>query len=298
MPLVINTNVTSLNAQRFLGNNANALSKTMERLSSGFRINRAGDDAAGLQLSENLRGQIRGSKKALDNVQDGLNVLNIVDGAMQTIQNNMQRMRELIVQAANDTYAAPQRAAIVSELEQLMTDNDRIANGTLFNGVELLNDNVPANFWIQVGPNDDPAVDRIDIAPALVDFTSNSGSGGAYQTAIDQIFDGTNLISGADGVIDNNAEAQALLTDLDAAMTELNLRRGNLGALYNRLEGAATNLQIAIENLSASESRIRNVDVAAESAEMTRNQILQQSAASVLAQANQTPQLALKLLGN
>lgn len=344
MPLIINTNVMSMNAQRHLAANTNALSKSMERLASGFRINKAGDDAAGLQLSENLRAQIRGSKKSLDNTQDAINVLNIADGAMQTIQNNLQRVRELLVQAANDTYAPAQRAAIVQEIEQLMQDNDRIANSTSFNGVDLLNANVPAafdpangtgGFWIQVGPDSDqpmpappiPAtanVNRIDIAPALVDLTSTGAlmapildpdgdttnvSGDPTWTG-DSIFDGTNLVtfngdldgdntieaSEGDNVIDSNVEAQVLLERIDAVMTELNSRRGNLGALVNRLEGVANNLSISIENLSASESRIRNVDVAAESAELIRNQILQQASNTILAQSNQAPSLALQLL--
>src|SRR5690606_24858464 len=137
MPIVINTNTASLNAQRYLGNNTTALAKSMEKLASGFRINRAGDDAAGLQISENLRAQIRGSKKALDNVQDGINVLNIVDGSFQQITDNLQRMRELAVQAANDTYATAQRQAISDELEQLKLDIDRIASATQFNGKSL-----------------------------------------------------------------------------------------------------------------------------------------------------------------
>src|SRR5688572_19619983 len=138
MPLIVNTNVTSLNAQRHLSSNTNMLQKTMEKLSSGYRINRAGDDAAGLQLSENLRAQIRGSKKALDNTQDGINVLNIADGSLQTVTDSLQRLRELAVQAANDTYNTSQRSAMQVEIEQLLADIDRIALATKFNGVELL----------------------------------------------------------------------------------------------------------------------------------------------------------------
>src|SRR5205085_9957883 len=134
MPLTINGNAMSLNAQRHLTNNTNALSKSLEKLASGFRINKSSDDAAGLQLSENLRSQIRGSQKAYDNVQDGINVLNIADGSMETITNNLQRMRELAVQAGNDTYSSSQRSAITNEMEALRDDIDRIANATIFNG--------------------------------------------------------------------------------------------------------------------------------------------------------------------
>ncbi len=311
MPLIINTNVMSLNAQRHLGINTTNLSKSLEKLASGYRINRAGDDAAGLQLSENLRAQIRGSKKALDNVQDGMNVLNIADGAYQTIQNNLQRIRELVVQAASDTYSEEQRDAMVQEMEQLLQDNNRMAASTQFNGVNLLDGSVTAmnasgvgGFFLQVGPNDDADNDRIDLAPALADLVSGGTATNAYLTNINAMFStatNTLLTSGAgsgtaDGVIDNNEEARDLLGYIDGAMTELNSRRGNIGALYNRLEGTAQNLMISIENLSASESRIRNVDVAAESANMIQHQILQQASNTILMQANQSPSLALSLL--
>ena len=280
MPLVINTNVLSLNAQRHLGNNTNALAKSMEKLSSGFRINRASDDAAGLALSESLRTQIRGSEKALGNVQDGMNMLNVADGALQTIQDNLQRMRELTVQAANDTYSTAQRTAIATEINALISDIDRIANSTKFNNISLLADaGVPANFYIQVGANGDNTNDRIDVASALGDMTTG----------------GTTVDVGAASVASNGA-AQTYLGDIDDAITAVSTKRGNLGALVNRLEGTANNLAIAMENFSASESRIRNVDVAAESANLVRNQILQQASNTILAQANQTPGLALQLL--
>lgn len=283
MPLVINTNVGSINAQRHLTNNTISLSKTMERLASGYRINRAGDDAAGLQLSENLRAQIRGAKKALDNTMDGINFLNLADGALQTIQDNMQRIRELTVQAANDTYATAQRTAMAQEIDQLRADIDRIANSTQFNGVLMLaSAGIPANFWLQVGPNNSATNDRIDVATALGDTTSVTGL----------------ALTAASGNIGTNAAAQTYLGLINTAMTTINTRRGNLGALINRLEGAAKNLSIGIENQSSSESRIRNVDVASESAELSRSQILQQSSAMILTQANQAPSLALSLLKN
>ncbi len=282
MPLVINTNVTSLNAQRNLTNNTHNLSKSLEKLASGYRINRASDDAAGLQISENLRSQIRGSKKALDNTQDGINMLNIVDGAYQTIQNNLQRIRELSVQGANDTNATAQRTAINQEIDALRADIDRIANSTLFNNVPLIaNAGVPANYVIQVGPNA-TINDEIDIVSALGDATTGAG--------------GLNLAA-ASGTNVDNATYQTYITNVDNAMTALNTARAGVGAFANRLEASAENLSISIENLSAAESRIRNVDVASESAEMIRNQILQQSSAAILSQANQAPSLALQLLG-
>ncbi|MEM0952413.1 MAG: flagellin [Cyanobacteria bacterium P01_H01_bin.74] len=284
MPLTINTNVSSLNAQRYLSNNTRSLQKTMEKLASGFRINRAGDDAAGLQLSENLRSQIRGAQKALDNTLDGLNVLNIADGALQISVDNLQRMRELAIQAASDTYNGTQRAAIQVEVEQLLADIDRIALATEFNGVDLLSAATPANFILQVGANTVVGVDTIDVVTTLGDARAN--------TLGITTWNGTALTAN----IDSAANARNFINLVDTALTALNTRRGRLGAMVNRLEGTSSNLSISVENLSSSESRIRNVDVALESANLTRNQILQQASNTVLAQANQTPQLALQLL--
>jgi flagellin len=285
MPLVINTNVSSLSAQRYLANNTNMLQKSMEKLSSGYRINHASDDAAGLQLSETLRSQIRGSQKAFDNVQDGINVLNLVDGVYQQIGDNLQRMRELSVQAANDTYATDQRAAIKSEMDQLINEIDRISKATEFNGVKLL-DGTKTQFIIQLGANNVAAQDQIDlVASASTNPFATAGSSGI----------GTNLNT-ADITVDTATNALASITDIDTALDNVNKRRGALGAMTNRLQGAANNLSIAIENLSTSESRIRNVDVASESANLTRNQILQQASAAMLSQANQAPSLAMQLL--
>lgn len=278
MPLVINTNTQSLTSQRYLGVNTMALSKSMEKLSSGFRINRASDDAAGLQLSETLRAQIRGSQKALGNTQDGINVLNIADGAMAQMTENLQRMRELAVQAANDTYDANQRTAMQSEFNQLRLDITRISDSTSFNGRFLL-DGTSGAFILQIGPNN-AASSSLDI-----------GATGVFAD-IDDTALGINASS-----LSSNANANTALGALDAALVTVNGRRGNIGAISNRLEGTANNLAISIENLSASESRIRNVDVAAESSTLVKYQILQQAAASMLAQANQAPGLALKLIG-
>lgn len=282
MPLTINTNVMSLNAQRSLNQNTNRLNKSLERLSSGYRINRSGDDAAGLQISETLRSQIRGSKKALDNTMDGLNLLNIVDGAYQTIQNNLQRIRELSVQGANDTYATSQRTAIAQEIDALRADIDRIANSTQFNGVDLLTSaaTLPTNYFIQVGANT-TVNDEISLLAAMGDTTTVTGLNG---------------LSAASGLFVSNTAVQTYIGNVDAALDALNTRRSTLGSMINRLESVTSNLNINIENLSASESRIRNVDVASESAAMIQGQILQQASVSILSQANQVPQMALQLI--
>jgi flagellin len=278
MPLVINTNVASMNAQRYLTNNTNGLSKTMEKLASGYRINRAGDDAAGLQVSEKLRAQIRGSQKALDNVQDGINMLNIADGAMQTITDAVQRMRELAVQAANDTYSSAQRSAMQTEYDSLSSGITQIAEAAQFNGINLLDGSaVASGINLQITANEGGNADDLDIGSGLLDVN-----------------DITSTISGGD--LSGHGTAQSAIASLDSALDDINAARGRLGAFTNRLEYTAQNLATNIENTSASESRVRNVDVALESANLARNQILQQAASSMLAQANQSPQIALSLL--
>jgi len=276
MPLVINANLASMNAQRHLAQNTNALQSSMEKLASGYRINHASDDAAGLELSENLRAQIRGSQKALDNTQDGINVMNIADGAMQTITDNLQRMRELAVQSANDTYSTTQRTSMQTEYDQLASGITQIASSVEFNGIKLL-DGTSTITNIQIGANTTANVDDFDVSSL---FSDNTASG----------------LSVDSEKLDSHANAQAAITALDAALTTINTSRGNLGASVNRLQSTATNLSTMVENTSASESRIRNVDVAAESSNLTKNQILQQAANAMLAQANQAPQLALNLL--
>jgi flagellin len=276
----INTNVSSINAQRNLSANSSSLSRSLERLSSGFRINRAGDDAAGLQISESMRAQIRGSKQALSNAQDAISVLNIADGAQGVIQENLQRVRELTVQAANDTLATAQRTAIATEIDQRRADIDRIANSTTFNGVELLSSGAASSFMVQVGANSSSTNDRLDVASALGNTTTSSG--------------GLNL---GQASVDSSDDALAYLDTIDTALDTLNSKRAVLGAYSNRLESAIQSLSVSVENLSGAESRIRNVDVALESANLTRNQILQQASTSILAQANQSPSLALSLIG-
>ncbi|MFM7390319.1 MAG: flagellin [Vampirovibrionales bacterium] len=288
MGIVINTNVQSLNAQRLLGKNMMMQSKSYERLASGFKINKSSDDAAGLQISENLRSNIRGNRRAGENIQDGINVLNVMDGTMQTIVDNIQRMRELTVQAANDTYSSEQRSAIQAEVSQLSADIDRIAQATTFNGRKIFDGSI-SSYFLQVGANANSAVDRINLA----------NISGVNPFSSVNIRDVLGFATGSTSALGFSSSQSALvtLTRVDAALQKIQNRRAALGAMVNRLTASATNIDISIENLSASESRIRNTDVARESAEMTRNQILQQASAQVLGQANQIPQVALRLLG-
>ncbi|WP_373531245.1 flagellin [Vampirovibrio sp.] len=277
MPLVINTNTPSLNAQRYLSNNTGMLSKTMEKLASGYRINRAGDDAAGLQVSEKLRAQIRGSQKALDNVQDGMNMLNIADGTYQAITDSVQRMRELAVQAANDTYSSAQRSALQIEYNSLASGIIQMAEAAQFNGIQLLNGTDAASgLNLQITANEGSDADQLDISSALADMTASG------------------LVVAGD--LSAHDDAQSAIAVLDAALDTINAARGKLGAFTNRLEYTAQNLATNVENTAASESRVRNVDVAMESANLARNQILQQASQAMLSQANQAPQLALQLL--
>jgi flagellin len=286
MGITINTNVQSLSAQRVLGGNTKALGRSLEKLSSGYRINRASDDAAGLQISEGLRSQIRGSDQANANVQDGINVLNTTDGGLETITNNLQRIRELAVQGGNDTLSSDQRSAIDKEVQQLAKDVTRIASASQFNKKQLL-DGTTSSLKIQVGANVTSATNTIDLATA-----GTNPFGDSRATAL-------NLLGASDAVklsVKTNASALKSISIVDAAIQTVQNRRSSIGALTNRLEGASTNLQIASENFSASESRIRNADIAKESANLTKNQVLQQASAQVLGQANQGSQLALTLL--
>ncbi len=279
MSFVINTNVSSLVAQRNLSTNTLSLNKSLERLSSGYRINRAADDAAGLQISETLRAQIRGVSQAINNAQDGTNLLSVAEGTLSVVQEHLQRIRELTVQAANDTNGSAQRDAIKEEIDARINDITRITQATQFNGIKLLSGTV-SSLRIQVGPNGSANLDTIDIADAL---------GSATATTLG--------VTNASDAIDTNSQALAFLATVDDALTEVSSRRSTIGSLQNRLESAITNLQITRENFEASESRIRNVDVAKEAANLTKYQILQQAAASILAQANQSPGLALSLIG-
>jgi flagellin len=280
MPLIVNTNVASLNAQRLLNTNTEMLNRNLERLASGFRINRASDDAAGLQISETLRSNIRGTAQAINNAQDGSNLLSVAEGTLGVVQENLQRIRELVVQAANDTNGVTQRAAIKEEIDARISDIDRITKATDFNSIKLLASTTPTSLLLQVGAGNIASLDTIDIMSggALGDATASNGLG---LTSVN---------------ISTNVLALATMGRVDTALGNVSSRRATIGSVQNRLQSAINNLSVANENFSAAESRIRNLDVAKESAELIRNQILQQAAATILSQANTAPQLALQLL--
>ncbi len=276
MGLRVNTNVASLNAQRNLMGTKLNLDRSLERLSSGLRINRAGDDAAGLAISENLKAQIRGLKQAVRNAQDGISLVQVAEGGLNEISSILIRLRELAVQAASDTIGPVERQFLNVEYDQLVSEADRIADGTEFNGNNLLN-GTGAILDFQVGTRNDPTIDRISF-----DGSKADANGAAL---------GINLTSVAD-----KASAQNSLSAIDQAIVSISAMRADFGAIQNRLQSTVNNINVSLENLSAANSRIRDVDVAEETAELTKSNVLMQAGTSVLSQANQSSATALSLL--
>jgi len=272
MGLRVNTNIASLTAQRNLGSVTGRLQGNYSRLSSGLRIATAADDAAGLGISERMRGQIRSLAVAGRNAQDGVSLSQTAEGALQEVNNNLNRMRELAIQASNGTLTTADRSTLDTEFQALISEIDRIANQTTFNGVSLLNGGT-SSLAIQVGTSSGET-----ISISLGDTTSST------------------LALSSLGVT-TSAGASSALASLDTAIDSVTTARGQLGAATNRMNSAIASIANTRENLSAAESRIRDVDVATETADLTRNSILQQASVSILAQANTQPQLALSLLG-
>lgn len=276
MGLRINTNVASINAQRNLKTTRLSMDKTLEKLSSGQRINRAGDDAAGLAISENFKAQIRGLGQAERNAEDGISLVQIAEGGLSEISNILIRLRELSVQAASDTIGGTERKFLNVEFEQLTSEVDRIANSTEFNRVPLLN-GTGAVFDIQIGTRNDPISDRL---------TFDASSADVNVAAL-----GLNLASVADKI-----SAQNSLAAIDSAIISVSGIRADFGALQNRLQSTINNIEVSVENLSAANSRVRDTDIASETAALTKNNILVQAGTSVLSQANSYTKNALSLI--
>ena len=273
MSTIVNTNVASLTAQRSLAKSSGELATALQRLSSGLRINSAKDDAAGLAISERLTTQVRGYNQAIRNAGDGISLAQTAEGGMEAITNSMQRMRELAVQAANYSNTTADRTAINSEFAQLKTEIDRVSSQTKFNTRGLLDGTfTAANF--QVGANQGETIS--------VDAITNMGA-----TAL-------GLTAAID--VTTAANATTAIGAIDTALTTVTSARANLGASINRFEQTVSNLRVTVENLSAARSRIQDADFAAETAALTRVQILQQSGMAVLSQANAIPQGVLSLL--
>ena len=273
----INTNVASLVAQRSLGINKMNTDNNLRKLASGERITRAADDAAGLAISEKLKGHIRGIRQAKRNAEDGISLIQTAEGGLSEISALVIRLRELAVQAASDTVGNTERAFSDIEFQNLKEEIQRISKSSEFNGTKLL-DGTGGLMEVQVGIHNDPMLDRLKYDASTLDSTVESL--GIFAEAI----------ASKEG-------AQLSLEKLDRALVRINGARANLGALQNRLQSTSTNLGVTDENFSAANSRIRDVDVAAETADLAKNNILNQASVAVLAQANNAPQFALKLIG-
>lgn len=275
MGLQVNTNVAALNAYRHLSSTQSTMNTSLERLSSGLRINRAADDAAGLAISEKLRAQTSGLGQASANAQDAISLVQTAEGALNETHSILQRMRQLAVQSSNDTNTADDRDAIQKEVTALNDELDRIASTTQFNGQNLLDGTggTAGSFTFQIGANSGQTV---TVAFAEADTTTL----------------GTDALD-----VSTQAGAATALTAIDAAITTVSGDRADLGAVQNRLQHTINSLSVAAENAAAAESRIRDTDMAKEMSSFSRSQILSQAGVSMLAQANSAPQSVLKLLG-
>lgn len=280
MAQVINTNVMSLNTQRTLNRSQSGMQVSLERLSSGLRINRAKDDAAGLAISERFTSQIRGLDQAIRNANDGISLLQTAEGALGEVTNSLQRMRELATQAANGTLTNADRASLQDEFDALRNEIIRISDVTEFNNINLLGANGSISLQVgwENGTNNVITVGRLDIE------SKSFGSGGIAQ-AVSTIVD-----------ISNAASAGAVMSLIGGALDVISNLRADFGAVQNRLESAVRNMENVIENQSAARSRVLDADFARETANLTRTQILQQAGTAMLAQANQLPQNVLSLL--
>ena len=285
--MIINHNISAMFAQRTLGQTNVYTQKNIEKLSSGLRINRAGDDASGLAVSEKMRSQIRGLNRASANAQDGISFIQVTEAFLQETTDVMQRIRELSVQSSNGIYSAEDRLYIQVEVSQLVAEVDRIASHAQFNGMNMLTgrfaretgeNTVTASMWFHIGANMDQRV------------RAYVGTMTAKALGVRDIGDESIL------TIDTPETANRAIGTIDEAIKKINKQRADLGAYQNRLEMSVVGINVAAENLQASESRIRDVDMAKEMVEFTRNQILTQSGTAMLAQANQQTQSVMSLL--
>ena len=286
MPQTINTNLSSLNAQRNLSSSQSSLAVSMQRLSSGLRVNSAKDDAAGLAIAERMNSQVRGMNVAIRNSNDAISLTQTAEGALGRVGDLMQRMRELAVQSSNSTNSAQDRLSLNDEFVELAQEATRTLGGTQFNGQNILATTDASNF--QVGANNNSSIDRISV----------EGYNWSDKTDITAVL-GNSVITGTDVPtmqITDAATSQSALTSIDAAITAVNAQRSNFGATQNRFENVVANLMVAAENQTAARGRIMDADYATETANLSRASILQQAGNAMVAQANQLPQQVLSLL--
>ena len=283
MGVIVNTNVQALISQRNLSNSTNSLNKATQRLSTGMKINSAADDAAGLFIAKGLETQLRGSQQCQTNISLGINVLQIAEGDLSTIQDNLMRIKDLATQAANGVYSTDARTAMKDEVIARCDEINRIAQASNFNGMELFTVSAPSNIALQVGAGAASAANCINITGVFGKVTSSSLSIGNASAAGHKMM--------------NSGSAAAFISACGKAINQISTKRSSIGVMQSRLEMAAQGLATTIENISASKSTIMDTDIAATTAEYTKNQILQQISSSMLTQANQAPSIALSLLG-
>ena len=279
MSMYINTNVSSLNAQRHMTNANNSMDTSYTRLASGLRINSAKDDAAGLQISNRLTSQINGLDQGNRNANDGISVAQTAEGAMDEVTSMLQRMRTLAQQSANGSNSAADRTAIGAEVTQLKTEIDRISTDTTFGGTKLLDGNYAGSFQVGANANQTIGFSLTGFSFKFTAIASAAGLGGSTVSSVA-----------------TQSDAQDFLGDIDKLIAQVDSSRATLGAVQNRMDSTIRNQSNISENLSAARSRVRDADFATETANMTKQNILQQAASTILSQANQRPQSALTLL--
>ena len=285
MGIVVQTNTLALNSQKNLNKATSSMNQAMERLSTGYKINKAADDAAGLFVATTMTSQISGSEKAKENANIGINLLQTAEGSLTTIQDNLQRIRDLTVQAANEVYSSESLAAMKMEVDARLAEIDRIASVAEFNGIKLL-DGTKNSITLQIGANSTAATNAVTIENVFKD--TKSATLNVDNSNYKNAFTGGNA--------DQITDAQAYLSNISAALTTISTQRSNIGAYQSRLNSAIDTLTVNIENLSAARSTIQDADVAVESSNYIKNQILQQSTTAMLSAANQAPSIALSLI--
>ena len=302
MAIIVNTNMSALKTQKNLNNASNSLQTALERMSTGLKINKAADDAAGLYVATNLNTQISGSKVAKNNISTGNNVLSTLEGDLDVILDNLNRIRDLSVQAANSIYDESAMGAMKDEIDQRLQEIDRISLASNFNGLQLLAGKgqlADNGLRLQVGANADSAANAISLEKAFFAKTDSSTLGSSYKG---QLPNGSKLTAnkGLSGNLElafaNASSAAQYIDIIDAAIDDISSKKSTIGATMNRLDAALTSLTTVIENNTAAKSTIMDADIAEESAEYTKQQILQQTSSALLVQANQLPSLALNLI--
>ena len=302
MAIIVNTNMSALKTQKNLNNASNSLQTALERMSTGLKINKAADDAAGLYVATNLNTQISGSKVAKNNISTGNNVLSTLEGDLDVILDNLNRIRDLSVQAANSIYDKSAMGAMKDEIDQRLQEIDRISLASNFNGLQLLAGEgqlAENGLRLQVGANADSAANAISLDETFFAKTDSTTLGTSYTG---QLPNGTTLdtndgLSGnLDAAFANASSAAQYIDIIDAAIDDISSKKSTIGATMNRLDAALTSLTTVIENNTAAKSTIMDADIAEESAEYTKQQILQQTSSALLVQANQLPSLALNLI--